>query len=109
MPTPEQQARTTIDQLLTDAGWQVQDRAALNLSAARGVAVREFPLQTGFADRQSPPSLPLEHVEINVADNCYHSIDNLCRGMLKYYDARLVGLTATPRQAERRFPQPQLL
>jgi hypothetical protein len=28
----------------------VQDRAALNLAAARGVAVREFPLLTGYAD-----------------------------------------------------------
>jgi type I restriction enzyme R subunit len=50
MTTPEQRARQTIDALLTAAGWQVQDRAALNLSAARGVAVREFPLKTGFAD-----------------------------------------------------------
>jgi type I restriction enzyme R subunit len=58
MTTPEQRARQTIDTLLTAAGWQVQDRAALDLSAssrqalgaARGVAVREFPLKTGFAD-----------------------------------------------------------
>jgi type I restriction enzyme, R subunit len=50
MTTPEQRARQTIDALLTAAGWQVHDRAALNLSAARGVAVREFPLKTGFAD-----------------------------------------------------------
>jgi type I restriction enzyme R subunit len=50
MTTPEQRARQTIDRLLTDAGWQVQDRAALSLGAARGVAVREFPLRTGFAD-----------------------------------------------------------
>src|SRR5260370_39336139 len=50
MTTPEQRARQTIDALLTAAGWQVQDRAALNLSAGGGVAVREFPLKTGFAD-----------------------------------------------------------
>ena len=50
MLTPEQQARQTIDQLLDAAGWQVQDHARLNLGAARGVAVREFPLKTGFAD-----------------------------------------------------------
>jgi hypothetical protein len=36
--------------LLADGGWQLQDRAALDLGAARGVAVREFPLKTGFAD-----------------------------------------------------------
>jgi len=50
MTTPEQRARQTIDELLTAAGWQVQDRGELNLSAARGVAVREFALKTGFAD-----------------------------------------------------------
>ena len=50
MPSPEQLARANIDQLLEAAGWQVQDRADLNLSAARGVAVREFPLSSGFAD-----------------------------------------------------------
>ena len=50
MTSPEQRARQTIDDLLTAAGWQVQDRAALNLSAGRGVAVREFALKTGFAD-----------------------------------------------------------
>ncbi|MFQ5343474.1 MAG: DEAD/DEAH box helicase family protein [Anaerolineae bacterium] len=50
MTTPEQRARKTIDQRLNTAGWHIQDYAGLNLSAARGVAVREFPLRTGFAD-----------------------------------------------------------
>ena len=50
MATPEQRARQTIDLLLDAAGWQVQDYARLSLGAARGVAVREFPLKTGFAD-----------------------------------------------------------
>ena len=40
--TPEEQARENIDALLTKAGWAVQDLNALNLSAAKGVAVREF-------------------------------------------------------------------
>jgi type I restriction enzyme R subunit len=35
---------------LAACGWAVQDRAAMNLGASRGVAVREFPLNTGFAD-----------------------------------------------------------
>ena len=45
--TPEQRARANIDRLLEQAGWAVQDLAALNPYAARGVAVREFPLLTG--------------------------------------------------------------
>jgi type I restriction enzyme R subunit len=50
MNSPEQQARQRIDELLCAAGWMVQSRDAINLGASRGVAVREYPLQTGFAD-----------------------------------------------------------
>jgi type I restriction enzyme R subunit len=50
MPAPEELARQQIDRLLQASGWVVQDRAQFNLSAARGVAVREFPLSTGEAD-----------------------------------------------------------
>ena len=51
-PTPEEQAREQIDGLLRDAGWVIQDLAQANVSAARGVAIRSFPLKTGhgFAD-----------------------------------------------------------
>jgi len=50
--SPEQQARGTIDQLLTAAGWHVCDASEVNIRAARGVAIREFPLKSGhgFAD-----------------------------------------------------------
>src|SRR5260221_4752257 len=48
--SPEHRARQIIDDLLIAAGWQLQDRASVNLAAARGVAIREFPLRTGFAD-----------------------------------------------------------
>ena len=50
MTTPEALARQNIDRQLAACGWIVQDRDQLNLWAGRGVAVREFPLQTGFAD-----------------------------------------------------------
>ncbi len=51
-PTPEQRARQDIDAALEAAGWIVQDRATMNLSAAPGVAVREFRMASGhgFAD-----------------------------------------------------------
>ncbi|MCP4591866.1 MAG: DEAD/DEAH box helicase family protein, partial [bacterium] len=48
--TPEQEAREQIDQMLADAGWQVQTRAAMNRTASPGVAVCEFPLTTGEVD-----------------------------------------------------------
>ena len=50
-PQPEQQARGNIDRLLEAAGWHVCDASAANIHAARGVAIREFPLPGyGFAD-----------------------------------------------------------
>ena len=45
--TPEQRARANIDEMLTRAGWAVQDADGLNLYAGQGVAVREFPLRSG--------------------------------------------------------------
>jgi type I restriction enzyme, R subunit len=47
---PEQQARQHIDALLTQAGWTVQEWPAFDLTASRGVAVSEFPLQGGTPD-----------------------------------------------------------
>ncbi|MCA3029453.1 MAG: DEAD/DEAH box helicase family protein [Rhodocyclaceae bacterium] len=47
-PQPEQLARIDIDKLLTAAGWQVFDLKDANIHATRGVAIREFPLNTGF-------------------------------------------------------------
>jgi len=47
---PEAKARQLIDQKLEQAGWVVQDRKQLNLSAGIGVAVREYPTDTGPAD-----------------------------------------------------------
>jgi type I restriction enzyme, R subunit len=47
---PEEEARQDIDTLLEEAGWQVQDYKNLNLGAALGAAIREFPLESGRAD-----------------------------------------------------------
>jgi type I restriction enzyme R subunit len=48
----EQAARQTIDRLLAQAGWAVQDFKQADIHAARGVAIREFVLNEGhgFAD-----------------------------------------------------------
>src|SRR5450759_3199212 len=46
--TPEQKARREIDADLAVAGWIVQDRDNLDLTAGRGIAVREFPMKSGF-------------------------------------------------------------
>src|SRR2546429_9061936 len=41
MQSPEQLAREKIDKLLTECGWEIQNRSAINLSASHGVALRE--------------------------------------------------------------------
>ncbi len=47
---PEQLARQEIDRQLEAAGWKVQSMSEMNISAGLGVAIREFPLKSGFAD-----------------------------------------------------------
>ncbi|MGY0486445.1 type I restriction endonuclease subunit R [Streptomyces sp. WG-D5] len=49
-PLNEVQARVRIDELLTQAGWVIQDKWELNPLAGKGVAVKEFTLATGRAD-----------------------------------------------------------
>ncbi len=46
--TPEQKARRLIDAKLTEAGWLVQNRDEIDLTAGRGIAVREFNMKPGF-------------------------------------------------------------
>ena len=48
--TPEQAAREHIDNLLTQAGWAVQDKRSMNPNANLGVAIREYQTDTGPAD-----------------------------------------------------------
>ena len=45
--TPEQEARREIDRQLEEAGWIIQDRDEIDLSAGLGVAIREFKLKSG--------------------------------------------------------------
>lgn len=45
---PEDTARVNIDRLLTDAGWIIQNRNSINIEAGRGIAIREFPLASGY-------------------------------------------------------------
>lgn len=47
---PEQKARKVIDKKLEQSGWIIQDVKSLNPTVSRGVAVREFPTDTGPVD-----------------------------------------------------------
>ncbi|WP_339701350.1 DEAD/DEAH box helicase family protein, partial [Algoriphagus aquimarinus] len=47
---PEQIARDLIDKQLEQAGWLVQSKNEVNLSAGKGVAIREYQTSSGPAD-----------------------------------------------------------
>src|SRR5918997_1819438 len=42
------------------------------------------------------PGVPIETFDIIIVDECHRSIYHLWRQVLEYFDAYLVGLTATP-------------
>src|SRR5947207_8863805 len=42
------------------------------------------------------PAVPIENFDIIITDECHRSIYNKWRGVLEYFDAYIVGLTATP-------------
>ena len=42
------------------------------------------------------PKIPIETFDVIVTDECHRSIYNLWRQVLEYFDAFLIGLTATP-------------
>lgn len=48
--SPEEKARLEIDKQLIECGYVIQDFNELNLAAARGVIVREYPTDTGPVD-----------------------------------------------------------
>jgi len=47
---PEQLARDKIDEMLRQAGWVVQSKSTIDLSAGKGVALREINTVSGSAD-----------------------------------------------------------
>jgi len=42
------------------------------------------------------PGVPIEMFDVLIVDECHRSIYNLWRQVLEYFDAHLIGLTATP-------------
>lgn len=83
--TPEQLSRQRIDTLLDAAGWVVQSKNKINITAAKA------PLPVVY-NEQVPP----EAFDFIVIDECHRSIYNLWKQVLDYFDAFQIGLTATP-------------
>ncbi|GAK58810.1 type I site-specific deoxyribonuclease [Candidatus Vecturithrix granuli] len=76
-------------------------------SILRGEDLDESAEETSLYEIQQParpkevvynPALPPEFFDFIVIDECHRSIYNLWRQVLEYFDAFLIGLTATPDQ-----------
>ena len=68
----------------------------------RAVEPRKEPLPVVYN-----PRLPPEFFDFIFVDECHRSIYTLWRQVLEYFDAFLIGLTATPAQADLRLLQPE--
>ena len=42
--------RDRIDAMLEASGWKVQDKTKIDFAASTGIAIREYPTDTGLAD-----------------------------------------------------------
>ena len=80
----------------------LDDPAGLHGAARRGGRRRRRPgpgrLRARRAGRRSPttPQLPPETFDLVIVDEAHRSIYGVWRGVLEYFDAHIVGLTATP-------------
>jgi type I restriction enzyme R subunit len=87
------------------AGLHQHDPAPLLHSERRGAeegAEETHPGEIDWRKRQPLRSLqrqaPVEFFDFIVIDECHRSIYNLWKQVLEYFDAFLIGLTATPDQ-----------
>ena len=59
-----------------------------------GAAAGKEPLEVRYN-----PKIPIESFDFVIVDECHRSIYNLWRQVIEYFDAFLIGLTATPSKA----------
>src|SRR5438132_8999649 len=82
---------TTIQRLYAMLKGEELDPALEEQSGFEGSVILKEPTPVTYN-----PSLPLETFDFIVTDECHRSIYNLWRQVLEYFDAFLIGLTATP-------------
>jgi type I restriction enzyme R subunit len=66
---------------------ELEERSLFEPSIAQGLAPREVKYN---------PKIPIETFDFIVTDECHRSIYNLWSQVLEYFDAFIIGLTATP-------------
>ena len=84
---------STIQRLYSMLCGQAIDESAEDVSLNE---LRQIDTQAKFV--QYNPLIPIESFDFIVIDECHRSIYNLWKQVLDYFDAFLIGLTATPDQ-----------
>jgi type I restriction enzyme R subunit len=92
--TPEVRARVRIDEMLTAAGWTVQDYRHIDRGAGRGVAVREFPLAGGHGRADYLLFIDGEAVGVLEAKKAGMSLIGVETQSAKYADGLPTGIPA---------------
>ncbi len=82
---------TTIQRLYSMLKGEELDPAAEEESTFTASALLKEPVPVGYN-----PKLPIETFDFIITDECHRSIYHLWRQVLEYFDAFIVGLTATP-------------
>ena len=83
---------TTIQRLYSMlVGREVVDEEEEEKSAVTWASMTKLPDPVKYN-----PKFPIEDFDFIVTDECHRSIYNLWRQVLEYFDASLIGLTATP-------------
>ncbi len=84
-----------VGQALVQTGSSGRESApsldSANASQSRLTSAATKPLEVAYN-----PAIPIEMFDFVVTDECHRSIYNLWRQVLEYFDAFLIGLTATP-------------
>lgn len=82
---------STIQRMYATLKGEPLDEAAEEENPAEQTFRRKEPLPVVYN-----PKLPPEYFDVVVIDECHRSIYNLWRQVIEYFDAYLIGLTATP-------------
>jgi type I restriction enzyme, R subunit len=82
---------STIQRMYSILQGKELDESAEDENPGERTSSRKEPLPVTYN-----PKVPIEHFDLIIIDECHRSIYNLWRQVLDYFDAFLVGLTATP-------------
>ncbi|MEX1116015.1 MAG: DEAD/DEAH box helicase family protein [Akkermansiaceae bacterium] len=82
---------STIQRMYSILQGKELDESAEDENPGERSSTRKEPLPVTYN-----PKVPIEHFDLIIIDECHRSIYNLWRQVLDYFDAFLVGLTATP-------------